>query len=170
MHNIAETADVSKRTLYKYFPSKGELYDALVDGLLERVHDMYQPKYSADLPIREQLEIVVDNRIITITSEPFLDMSRIVIGEVLKSKTPSEDQLRRMDNSEVLFVQWVDDAKSDGQISSTLASNIIAEQFHALIMGQIFFPVLLRSVDVNALSTREVRDSTVEFFVSSFCQ
>ena len=35
MHNIAETAEVSKRTLYKYFPSKGELYDALVNELLD---------------------------------------------------------------------------------------------------------------------------------------
>ncbi len=169
MHNIAETAEVSKRTLYKYFPSKGELYDALVNELLDRVHDMYQPRYSTETPIRRQLEVIVENRIRTVTSESFLDMSRIVIGELLKTKTPTRDQLTRMDNSEILFVQWVDDARNDGRISSALASDVIAEQLHSIIKGQVFFPVLLGSVDVQTVNTQDVRDTTVAFFLNAYC-
>ena len=169
MHNIAVTAEVSKRTLYKYFPGKDELYSALVDELLDRVHDLYQLSYSPDIPLKRQLEKIVENKIDLTTSESFLNMSRIVIGEILKSRMPSEDQLERMNNSEARFVGWIDAAKKDNKISTTMESKIMADQFHSIMKGQIFFPVLLRSVDVKTIDKEEVRDLTVNFFMNSFC-
>ena len=169
MHNIAETAEVSKRTLYKYFPDKDALYGALVDELLNHVHDMYQLSYSPDIPLKQQLEKIVENKIDLTTSESFLNMSRIVIGEMLKSRMLSEDQLTRMNNSETLFVEWIDEAKKDKKISAEMDSKIMADQFHSIIKGQIFFPVLLRSVDVESIDKKEVRDMTVNFFMNSFC-
>ena len=74
-----------------------------------------------------------------------------------------------MDNSEILFVQWVDDARNDGRISSALASDVIAEQLHSIIKGQVFFPVLLGSVDVQTVNTQDVRDTTVAFFLNAYC-
>jgi TetR/AcrR family transcriptional regulator of autoinduction and epiphytic fitness len=169
MHNIAETAEVSKRTLYKYFHDKDELYSALVDELLDRVHDMYQLSYSPDIPIKQQLEKIVDNKIGLTTSESFLNMSRIVIGEMLKSRMLSEDQLARMNNSETLFVEWIDEAKKDKKINSEMDSKIIADQFHSIMKGQVFFPVLFGFVDLKTIDKKEVRDMTVNFFMNSFC-
>lgn len=169
MHNIAETAEVSKRTLYKYFPGKDELYSALVDELLDRVHDMYQLSYSTEIPIKQQLEKIVDNKIELTTSESFLNMSKIVIGEILKSRMPSKDQLERMNNSEALFVEWIDEAKKDKKINSDMDSEIMAGQFHSIMKGQIFFPVLFRFVDLKTINKKEVRNMTVDFFLNSFC-
>ena len=169
MHNIAETAKVSKRTLYKYFPGKDELYNALVDELLDRVHDMYQFSYSPDISTKQQLEIIVNNKIDLTTSEFFLNMSRIVIGEMLKSRMLSEDQLARMNNSETLFVEWIDEAKKNNKISSEMDSKFIADQFHSIMKGQIFFPILFGFVDLKTIDKKEVRDMTVNFFMNSFC-
>ena len=168
MHNIAESAEVSKRTLYKYFPTKGELYSALVDELLDRVYEN-ELHYTSDIPIKEQLEEVVMNKIDLFMSESFLNMSKIVLGEMLKSRKPSDKQLERMYSAETIFVNWVDEAKKDKKIRSEENSEIIASQFHSILKGQTFYPILFYFADAKMIDRKGARDVTVNFFLNSFC-
>jgi len=169
MHNIAETAGVSKRTLYKYFPSKDELYSALIDELLDRVYENKQ-QYCQEIPIKVQLEQIVKNKIELFGSESFINMSKIILGEMLKSRKPSELQLERINQSEALFVNWIEDAKKDKAITSTLKSETIANQFHSILKGQTFYPVIFYFADMKTIDKQEVLESTVSFFINSFCQ
>lgn len=169
MHNIAESAEVSKRTLYKYFPNKDELYSALIDELLDRVYENKQT-YCPEVPLKEQLEEIVKNKIALFSSESFLSMSKIILGEMLKSRKPKDIQLERMYQTEVLFIDWINAAKQDNKITSTLSSEIIANQFHAILKGQAFYPVIFYFADMEGIDKQEVLDSTVDFFINSFCQ
>ncbi len=168
MHKIAESAEVSKRTLYKYFPTKGELYSALIDELLDRVYEN-QLQYTCDIPIKEQLETIVNNKIDLFMSESFLNMSKIVLGEMLKSRKPSDEQLERMYSAETLFVHWIDEAKKDNKISSEEESEIIASQFHSILKGQTFYPVIFYFADIQMIDKKGAREMTVNFFLNSFC-
>jgi len=168
MHNIAESAEVSKRTLYKYFPTKGALYSALIDELLDRVYEN-QLHYLNDIPIKEQLELIVSDKIDLFMSESFLNMSKIVLGEMLKSRKPSDEQLERMYSAEVMFVNWVDEARKDKKISSEVDSEIIASQFHSILKGQTFYPILFYFADTKMIDKKGARDMTVSFFLRSFC-
>ena len=168
MHNIAESAEVSKRTLYKYFPTKGELYSALIDELLDRVYEN-ELHYTSDIPIKEQLEEVVMNKIDLFMSESFLNMSKIVLGEMLKSRKPSDEQLERMHSAETMFINWVDEAKKDKKIRSEENSEIIASQFHSILKGQTFYPILFYFTDAKMIDRKGARDVTVNFFLHSFC-
>lgn len=169
MHNIAESAEVSKRTLYKYFPSKGELYSALIDELLDRVNENKQ-SYNPEVPIKQQLEEMVKNKIALFSSESFLNMSKIVLGEMLKSRKPNDEQLERMYQTEVLFVDWINAAKQNNEITSTLSSEVIANQFHAILKGQTFYPVIFYFTDMEGIDKQQVLATTVDFFINSFCQ
>jgi len=169
MHNIAERAAVSKRTLYKYYSGKDELYSALIDELLDRVRIMHQIKYDPDQPVRQQLEKIVEYQIDLTTSESFINMSKIVIGEILKDRKPTDDQMNKMFESELMFVDWVNGARKDNKITSDLDSTVIADQFHSIMKGQIFFPVLFRFLEVEKIDSEGVRDKTVDFFINSFC-
>jgi len=168
MHNIAESAEVSKRTLYKYFPTKGELYSALIDELLDRVYEN-QLQYSTEIPIKEQLETIVNNKIDLFMSESFLNMSKIVLGEMLKSRKPSDEQLERMYSTETLFVHWIDEAKKDKKIRSEVDSEIIASQFHSILKGQTFYPIIFYFADTQMIDKKGAREMTVNFFLNSFC-
>lgn len=168
MHQIAESAKVSKRTLYKYFPTKDKLYSALIDELLDQVYEN-QVSYSPNIPIKEQLEKVVDNKIELLLSEPFLNMSKIILGEMLKSRKPSEQQLMRMYNTEATFIHWIHEAKEDKQISSTTNNEVMANQFLSILKGQTFYPVIFYFADVKMIDKKAVRDTTVNFFLESFC-
>jgi len=169
MHNIAELAQVSKRTLYKYFPTKDDLYSALIDELLDRVYESKQ-EYCQDISIQDQLAEVVSNKIELFSSESFLNMSKIILGEMLKSRKPSDEQLERMFETEALFVNWVNEAKADKKITSELDSETIANQFHSILKGQTFYPVIFYFADIKNIDKQEVLDTTVSFFINSFCK
>jgi TetR/AcrR family transcriptional regulator of autoinduction and epiphytic fitness len=169
MHNIAGVAEVSKRTLYKYYPTKEDLYYALVDELLDRVHDMYQISYTQGDPFRQQLEKIADKKIEFTTSESFINISKIVIGEMFKSRKVTDDQLEKMYASEALFVKWIDAAKADGKVTSKMDSEVIANQFHYLMKGEVFWPIMLGFADLESIDAIKVRNMIVEFFMNSFC-
>ncbi|MEL6189820.1 MAG: helix-turn-helix domain-containing protein, partial [Myxococcota bacterium] len=55
MDRIAETAGVSKRTVYDHFPSKEDLFRAISHEILERVEEMPTHAYAPDVPLESQL-------------------------------------------------------------------------------------------------------------------
>lgn len=62
MHNIAATALVSKRTLYKYFSSKELLLDAIISQLLDSMLSYCELEYVQGEKFEEQLAKVIDSR------------------------------------------------------------------------------------------------------------
>ena len=170
MQNIAEIAQVSKRTLYKYYPNKDVLYSALIDELLDRMQDMDKFKYQNKRPIRDQLDAIVQKKIELTTSNSFLNISKIVIGEILKGRSPNTQQMERMYKSEMFFIDWVSMAKADGQITSKLSNEIIGQQFQSILKGQIFYPVILHFTDIKTIDLLEVKSLTINFFINSFCK
>lgn len=170
MHNIAEVSGVSKRTLYKYYSTKDELYEAIVDELLNQVEDMYKIEFSKKAPIEDQIRTIVENKIELTISDSFLNMSKIVIGEMLKGRTATPEQLEKFNKAEALFVEWIDQAKRHGKVQSEMESTLMADQFHAIMKSQIYWPVLLGFIDVKSININEVRDMTVRFFMDSFCK
>ncbi len=60
-------------------------------------------------------------------------------------------------------MEWIDEAKYDKKISSEMDSEIMADQFHSIIKGQIFFPVLFGFFDLKTINKKEVRNMTVNF-------
>ncbi len=169
MHNIAEMAEVSKRTLYKYFSNKEELYDALVDEILDRFQDVSQEVYSSNSSIEEQIKKLVTAKVELLLTDSFIKISRIAIGEMFKGRQLKKDQLERMTESEVHFVSWIQKAQKDRKITSDVQAEMIAIQFHSVLKGQIYWPVLMGLEKKENLNLKLVKESTVDFFLKSFC-
>lgn len=170
MHHIAEQAEVSKRTLYKYYSNKEDLYCALVDEILDRVDDMYSFNYSTQNSIQEQIERIVDAKIELTLTDSFLQINKIVLGELLKGRMPNEQQMLRLNKSEATFVEWIEQAQKEDKILNDISAHTIAEQFHSILKGQIYWPVLLGMKEKSSLDIKQVRDTTVNFFINSFCK
>lgn len=168
MHNIAAMAQVSKRTLYKYFSSKPELLDAIIAELLDGIHNFYQVEYNPKTLIEEQLDRIIDSKIELLSSQQYIDMSKIALGELMKSKKLNEDHLNELNKSESYFVKWITDAKKDGKITSDQDSELIASQFHSLIKGHIFYPVIFGLKELDQTDFDTARTIVKEFFFKSF--
>ena len=169
MHNIAEMAEVSKRTLYKYYSSKEELYSALIDEILVSIEDMYSFSYESEINPQSQIEKVVDAKINQILNDSFIQINKIVIGELLKGRTPNAEQMARLNKSESTFVEWIEHGQKEGKIKKEIEAHLIAQQFHSILKGQIYWPVLMCLTAKEDIDLEKVRKITIDFFINSFC-
>ena len=60
---------------------------------------------------KEQIEKVVTAKIELTLTDSFIKISKIVIGELLKSRMPTKKQLERLNQSESLFIEWIKKAQ-----------------------------------------------------------
>jgi len=169
MENIAKLALVSKRTLYKYFSNKDEIFDAIVGELLDSFCRYADFTYSKAHPLEEQLQNIVNTKVELITSDENMKLSKLVISELLKSKKLNEQHLIKFNESEQRFVNWIDDAKKDGKVTSSQPSDLIANQFHSIIKGQIFYPVLFGLETLTDKDIDNSKKTAMSFFINSFC-
>lgn len=170
MENIANRAEVSKRTLYKYYPNKDEIFDDIISLLLESFCTYSGFIYKKDIPIEDQLDNIIQHKVELITSENYIKISKLVLSELLKSKKPSQKHLEQFYESEQKFIKWIDQAKKNGAVTSKLPSEIIANQFHSIIKGQLFYPVIFGIVQINENDIKVSKETAKMFFLKSFCE
>lgn len=169
MENIAKMAEVSKRTLYKYYPSKDAIFDALIEKLLESVCGNVGFTYSKSKSIEEQIGEIIEQKAELMLSQEYMNISRLVLSEIIKGKKMNEKHLARFYETEQLFLKWIDAAKKDGKIKSKQSSELISTQLHALIKGQLFYPVIFGFKELSKSDVKVAKKSTIEFFLNSFC-
>lgn len=170
MENIANVAEVSKRTLYKYYPTKEAIFDAIIEKLLESVCGSVPAVYSKKEPLEGQLSKIIDHKASLMTSTEYMNISRLVLSEVMKGRKFEQKHLERFYVSELHFIKWIDAAKKDGKITSKQSSELIANQFHSIIKGQLFYPVIFGIKDLSKTDVKLAKKIGLEFFLNSFCQ
>lgn len=168
MHNIAEQAEVSKRTLYKYFPTKEELFNALIDEILDRIQDMHQFDYERGGDLETQLDRYLNGKIELTLTDSMINISRIVIGELLKGRPPTKQQLQRLNESEESFTKWIKAAQNDNQIDKKISAKEIADRFHSILKGKIFWPVIMRLEDKKNINRDLIKKEMMSFLMNSF--
>ena len=87
----------------------------------------------------------------------------------LKSKILNDEHLKKFYQSEKKFIAWIDEAKKDDKIKSHQSSELIANQFHSIIKGQIFYPVLFGVIELSKHNIEESKITSKNFFLNSFC-
>ncbi|OUR95810.1 hypothetical protein A9Q84_15020 [Halobacteriovorax marinus] len=170
MEQIAKSADVSKRTLYKYYPSKDQIFDAIVSDLLVFFCQYSNFNYVSELSIEEQIEDIIETKVELITSDEYIKISKLVLSELLKSKQLNQDHLASFNESEQNFVNWIEAAKKDGKVTSSQSCELIANQFHSILKGQIFYPVIWGIKKLTPLDIENSKKTVKDFFLNLFCK
>lgn len=81
MSSIAAKVGGSKTTLWTYFPSKEELFEAVVDDIVEHYAAMLTVELPLDRPVPEVLRGFGAMLVAKLTSTPLLSLYRLVVGE-----------------------------------------------------------------------------------------
>lgn len=168
MENIAKNADISKRTLYKYYRNKEHIFDDIITLLLNSFSDYSDYSYSKDISIDLQLEQIIQNKIDLIVNDNYLKISKLVLSELLKSKSLSEKHLEQFYLLEQKVVRWIDEAKKDNKIRPNQPSELIANQLYSILKGQIFYPVIFgikKNIDKQAIEDAKM---TAKNFFATF--
>ena len=84
MDDISALAQVSKRTLYKYFESKETLFEAILVEINGRISELLAVTYDPARPIEEQLRDLAWAEANLMMSPDFIATCRMLIAEAFR--------------------------------------------------------------------------------------
>ena len=168
MDKIAATAGVSKRTVYNHFPSKEELFAEILNQLWIRVTEEQETAYRPDLPLRDQLRVLLKAKLQMLGDDNFLDLARVAIAATIHSPERAQDMVARMGEREEGLTVWIRAAQADGRLK-VIAPDFAAQQVQGLLKSFAFWPQI--SMGKPGLSPEEqhqVADSALDMFLACY--
>ena len=166
MDRISAQAEVSKRTLYKYFESKENLFRSIVVELSSRFSEMFEIRYEKGRDIREQLTNLAwaEGRILMMPD--VMAMARMVISETLRSPGLAAEATDKLDKTAV-FTGLLRDAAADGQLRIDDPEQA-GREFIGLIKARAFWPLLFTGSVLSEAEMTETIESSVDMMISRY--
>ncbi len=166
MDKIAETAGVSKRTVYNHFGSKEHLFQVIVEDFLAQRQNLKTIKYDPQKTVKEQLLAFINAEIFLIDSPKRIGLSRSMTITFLSDLDYARETVSKYPPTYSMFLEWLKEAEKDGKINATnllLTSNL----FYSLIVGAITWPVLFTD-SINTQAVMPMIDEVIEVFLSRY--
>lgn len=151
MDKIAETAGVSKRTVYNHFGSKENLFQAIVDDFLAQRQSLKTITYHSEKSLEEQLLAFANAEIFLIDSPRRLGTSRFLTMVFLKDINYARETVSKYPPVYDMLLDWLKEAEKDGKIKT---DNLLltARMFYAMVEGAITYPALFSNgIDKSAV-------------------
>ena len=142
MDRIAQTAQVSKRTVYNHFESKEALFDAIADKLSQRVQVVTAYAYDPDRPIDQQLRRIGEQMLDMLAAPSFISLARVTLAEMLRSPDLARKTYELFRERQSGLAVWLGQATADGRLA--IADPVwAADQYFGLIKSFAFWPQIL---------------------------
>ncbi|MBV7397230.1 TetR/AcrR family transcriptional regulator [Mameliella sediminis] len=166
MDRIAARSEVSKRTLYKYFESKENLFRSIVAELSERFSGLCEFGYVRGRPIRQQLTDLAWAEARLLLTPDVIAMARMIISETLRSPELAAEAQGKLEHSPV-FAELLRDAGADGVLNIDDPDDA-ASNFLALIKSRAFWPAVMTGTQVSEERMGEIVESSVDFMLCRY--
>lgn len=164
MDNVAQRAEVSKRTVYNHFASKDELYIGIVKHMFGLVAETAPQPYQNGEPIKAQLQHVAKLKVDLFASEEFIGFSRVVMPEALHNPERMWQAMSQMSSIESDMNNWFNAAIADGQLSCQSGEDACAK-FMGLIKMEAYWPQLIKG---KAAPTEDEKKQMIEDAIGMF--
>lgn len=129
MEGIAKQASVSKRTLYKHYKDKQQLFDAVVELLIAQFKVLESIEYDVEQAFVPQLAEIARQAIALNSDEHFIGLSRMVIIEAMRCEHAARYLNERFGECEQGMMRWFDSAKASGALGKADQTFIAAVFF-----------------------------------------
>jgi TetR/AcrR family transcriptional regulator, regulator of autoinduction and epiphytic fitness len=166
MDKIAETARVSKRTVYNHFGSKENLFQAIVNDFLAQRQSLKTITYDPEKSLEEQLLAFANAEIFLINSPKRLEISRFLTIVFLKDINYARETVAKYPPNYIVLLDWLKEAEKDGKIKT---DNLLlaARVFYALVEGAITYPGLF-SGGINKSAFEPMLDEIIATFLARY--
>ncbi len=173
MDSVAARAGISKQTLYAAYPSKDQLYAAVVRDWVEQGHDALRPHTLAlrDSPdVGEGLRRLATALQTGILSPPVIQMRRLVAAEADTFPDVAADYTTRSWDRNLALLAETLTALTERDLLAIDDPRIAAEQFVWLVIGAPLNRLSLRGAEhgYGARRLQQVANQAVETFLSRY--
>lgn len=168
MDRLAAAAGVSKRTVYNHFPSKDELFAAILQQLWEHSTALGAAPYDPVRPLREQLREQLARKLALIQDPSFFDLVRVAVAEMLHAPERASAVVARLGEKEEGLAGWIRAAQADGRLRAVEPA-YAAAQLQGLLKSFAFWPQLtLGQPPLAAAEAARVLDDCVDMFLAFY--
>ena len=170
MSSIASKVGGSKTTLWSYFPSKEELFEAVVDDIVEQ----YGQALAIDLPLDEPVSDVLrrfGNLLMTkLTATPILSLFRLVVGEAERFPHLAETFYERGPRrGKARAAVWVGEKMVRGELRMGDPMRAV-QQFTSLCQSGLYQFAMLNLPESRDLARlQDDVDAAVDTFYRAWC-
>lgn len=166
MDKIAETAGVSKRTVYNHFGSKENLFQAIVDDFLAQRQRLKTITYHSEKSLEEQLLTFANAEIFLIDSPRRLGTSRFLTMVFLKDINYARETVSKYPPVYDMLLDWLKEAEKDGKIK-THNRLLTARMFYAMVEGAITYPALF-SNGIDKSAVKPMLEEIITTFLAKY--
>jgi TetR/AcrR family transcriptional regulator, regulator of autoinduction and epiphytic fitness len=166
MDKIAETAGVSKRTIYNHFGSKENLFQAIVADFLAQRQILKTITYNPEKSLEEQLLAFANAEIFLVDSPKRSEIARFLTMVFLKDINYARDTVAKYPPNYEMLLDWLKEAEKDSKIKT---DNLLlaARVFYALVEGAITYPALF-SKGINKSAIKPMLDEIIATFLARY--
>ncbi|GKT24484.1 TetR/AcrR family transcriptional regulator [Acidovorax sp. SUPP3334] len=169
MDRVAAAADVSKRTVYNHFPSKDDLFAAILGHLWERSQSLAALVHDPARPLRAQLLELLQRKMELLNDAGFIDLSRVAMAEMLHTPARAQAMVARLGEKEEGVPAWILAAQRAGRLRRGIDPHYAAHQLQGLVKAFAFWPQLaLGQPALTAAQQRQVLHDTVDMFLGFY--
>ena len=166
MDRISARAEVSKRTVYKHFESKENLFHELISRHWAKCTAPLAVTYDPNRDIRDQLFELAEAEGQLLTSKDIMLTTRLVMSEFLRQPELAEQNQAKTDFTASL-VKMLEDAAADGKLVLDDPRSA-ADEFLALIKGRAFWPVVFGAPVVSETEMKSIIQNSVDMMMSRY--
>ena len=166
MDLIAKKAGVSKKTIYNHFGSKENLFESILDILLQEHQFLKTINYDSEKSLEEQLLAFAEAEIFLVDSPRRLKFSRFLTITFLNNLSYQRKTVAKYPPNINMFLDWLQEAEKDGRIK-TDNHFITARVFNSLVVGGITWPVLF-SDGIDKQSIKPILDEIIAVFLARY--
>ncbi|RZM80389.1 TetR/AcrR family transcriptional regulator [Pseudoalteromonas rubra] len=168
MDKIAETAQVSKRTVYNHFESKEQLVTHIIKEIWQQNILTCDIEYDADSALDEQLTALLKNELDFLSNQNLQELIRVAIGYCLFNPDIFTAEMSEFFDQETALIRWIKQAMLQGRLRQ-VDPKVAHAQLISLLKGQAFWPQILHQQPV--LSSDQIDTlaaETVAFFLAYY--
>ncbi|MDY7536965.1 TetR/AcrR family transcriptional regulator [Undibacterium sp. RTI2.1] len=166
MDKIAASAEVSKRTVYNHFPSKDDLFAAILLQLWQNSASQREVVYRTDISLRDQLIDLMQEKMQMLNDEHFIALARVAIAATIHAPDRAQEMVAKLGEKEEGVTGWIRAAQADGKLKP--ADPIFAAH---LLQGQLktfaFWPqITMGQAPLDKAAQVQIVEAAVDMFLA----
>ncbi|MER3554661.1 MAG: TetR family transcriptional regulator [Meiothermus sp.] len=165
MDRIAERANASKRTVYNHFPSKEELFVAVLEKFVREQQALKQIRYDPKRSLESQLSDFADSQIFLVNTPTRLGLSRVLATRFIQNPQQAAAARTELAPAQDGLERWLREAAAAGKLevpNPALATQV----FYAMIEGAFNYPALSGCFDPSTADT--LKKELIQTFLSRY--
>jgi TetR/AcrR family transcriptional regulator of autoinduction and epiphytic fitness len=164
---IVENAQVSKRTLYKYYRSKLDLFQAVLMQKYRAVGRNKAVEYQRDQDFKTQLKSLIIHEVNIYQTKAYMDVAQIILRELMLSQDKAEKVFAQLPPTGTSLSKWIGSAVMDGYVVCKDVE-MAAESLDGHIKSYAFYPQVFGFTKMDAEKVESVADHMVEMVCKAY--